>query len=79
MAKNIFEATADLSVELGISVIEVIDGDIIFDIEAEEGDDFCVWQHTDGHIAKQGESIGFNVIDGVSEIFTPYEQYTEVE
>ena len=79
MITNIKEATEELANNLGMSPEAVFDADIIFDIEAEEGFEFEVWKHEDGHIAKEGESIGYVVIDGTSEVFTPYEQYEAEE
>ena len=79
MARNITEAIAMIAKEQGISPQEIIDNEIVMEIEAEIGEEFEVWKHTDGHIAVQGEPIGYVVIDGTSEVFTNYEQYTAEE
>ena len=77
MAKNLKEASIELANDQGLCPQEIIDDEIIMEIEAEEGLDFVVWIHDDGHRAKVGEAIGYVVIDGTSEVFTPYDQYTD--
>ena len=77
MAKNLEEAVAEVAREHGLPPSEIIDNEIIMEVEAEVGEEYVVWIHEDGHTAIQGEPIGFDTIYGVSEIFTPYEQFTD--
>ena len=75
--RNINEAISQVGITYNMTPEEIIDNEIVMEVQAEEGEGFVVWVHSDGHIAKEGEPIGFDTIDGTSVIFTPYSQYTD--
>lgn len=77
MAKNFKEAVKDFHVRTGIDSEIIIEDELVYEIEAEEGDDFQLYVTSDGFYVSQGTPVGVEIDDGKDVVFELYDQYRE--